>query len=86
MSGRRPFDGPVSDGNGADDDSYPQLRHEPAPLGKKVPDALGGPILRCLAKDPDARPTAAELHDALEPLMAALPRRPVLSRLKPKLR
>jgi hypothetical protein len=42
-------------------------------------------IFACLDDDPAARPAPAELVDAVEPLLAAMPRRPVLSRLRPRL-
>jgi hypothetical protein len=41
------------------------------------------PILACLARDPADRPTAGELADALEQVLAALPK-PRLSKLKPR--
>ena len=51
---------------------------------RKVPVALAKPIMACLARDPAARPTADELAEMLEPMVAALPRRPVLNRLRPR--
>jgi serine/threonine protein kinase len=65
---------------------WPQL-DEPAPLvPKDVAPALGQLIMWCLQKDAAKRPTAAQLAEGLEPLLAALPRKPILGKLKPRLR
>lgn len=66
-------------------DRFPQLVEDPGPLAREVPPAVVEPVLRCLRKDPLERPTAAELALALEPLVASLPRRPVLARRRPRL-
>lgn len=69
-----------------DNDPHPQLTGEPAPLDEKVvPPRIAALISRCLQVDPAGRPSARELADALEPLVAALPRRPVLNRLRPRI-
>jgi serine/threonine protein kinase len=47
---------------------YPQLAGAPAPLPDRVPIPLAEAIGRCLSDRPEDRPTAAELHDQLEPL------------------
>jgi serine/threonine protein kinase len=62
---------------------WPQLRGEPA-AGERLPDALAEPILACLRHDPVERPTPAEVHARLEPILGDLPR-VKLSRLKPRL-
>jgi eukaryotic-like serine/threonine-protein kinase len=49
-------------------------RH-PEPLPRRTPPALAGLLETALAPDPGSRPAAAELAAALEPLVAALPRR-----------
>lgn len=69
LTARSPF--PAGTG-----ERFPQLSHEPAPFGdrRKVPPAVGEAVLSCLAEDPSARPTAAQLAEALEPLVDALPR------------
>jgi serine/threonine protein kinase len=54
----------------------------PRPLPKDVPDALAAVIASCLAPRPADRPTAGELRERLEPIVAALPR-PRLGRFRP---
>ncbi|HEX8745394.1 MAG TPA: serine/threonine-protein kinase [Thermoleophilaceae bacterium] len=54
---------------------FPQLREPPLPLAKDTPGELAELLLAGLRKDPDERPTAAELALGLEPLVASLPRR-----------
>jgi serine/threonine protein kinase len=60
---------------------YPQLTHAPR-MGDGVPPKLEPLLLSCLEKRPADRPTAAELGDALEPFVAALPA-PKLGRFRP---
>lgn len=70
-----------------EDDPHPQTHMEPEPLDEKVvPPAIAALVSRCLQHDPAARPTARELAEALEPLVVLLPRRPVLNRLRPRLK
>ncbi|MGD9571209.1 MAG: serine/threonine-protein kinase [Thermoleophilia bacterium] len=63
---------------------FPQLTTRPAPFPdrRRVPPAVGEAVLSCLADDPAARPTAAELAETLEPLVEALPR-PKLGMFRP---
>jgi eukaryotic-like serine/threonine-protein kinase len=69
------------------DKRFPQLWDEPIPFPKKrVPIPLQETILACLQKDPSARPTAAEVAASLEDLVAGLPRKPVLGRLRPRMK
>jgi len=68
-----------------DADGYPQTVDGPGMLPPDTPMPLVEVIFACLDRDPLARPAPAELVDAVEPLLAALPRRPVLSRLRPRL-
>ena len=79
LAGYPPF--PAEDGV-----RFPQLEDEPASFPKDVPPVLSEPILACLRPDPDDRPTAAEVAGMLEPLVAALPRRILLGRLRPRIR
>jgi serine/threonine protein kinase len=64
------------------DERFPQLTRRPAPLPHEVPPALSELLFAALEPRPADRPTAAELGDALEPLVAALPR-PRLGRFRP---
>ena len=57
------------------EDRFPQLTEEPRPWPEDVPRALAESVSACLRKDPDERPTAAELALSLEPQVAALPRK-----------
>jgi eukaryotic-like serine/threonine-protein kinase len=66
-----------------DGERWPQLAGEPRwPEG--LSDQIAAVIMLCLERDPGRRPTAADLHAALEPVLGQLPR-PRLSRLKPRL-
>jgi eukaryotic-like serine/threonine-protein kinase len=73
LTGSRPF---PRDG----EQRFPQLERDPPPLPRSVPAPLAELLGAALARDPAARPTAAELAAGLEPLVAALPRRLVLGR------
>lgn len=78
-TGRLPFT------KSSDEDKWPAT-HEPVmPPAREVPDAILEPVTSCLDKDPAGRPSATEFHDTLEPLLTYLPK-PVLGKLKPKLR
>jgi serine/threonine protein kinase len=70
----------------SDNERHPQARLTPQPLDARVPEPIAEFIAGCLHRDPRARPTARALNDLLEPLVAALPRRVVLSRLRPRWR
>jgi serine/threonine-protein kinase len=65
---------------------YPQVEVNHKPFHSEVPWPLVKLIEGCMQKDASARPTARDVAEELEPLVAALPRKPVLSRLRPKLR
>jgi serine/threonine protein kinase len=54
---------------------FPQLYRPPVPLPRSVPPPLAELIVRTLAKDPGERPVAEDVATALEPLVAAVPRR-----------
>jgi len=64
------------------DERFPQLSRRPAPLPREVPQEFAELVLSTLEPRPADRPTAAELGDALEPIVAGLPR-PRLGRLRP---
>jgi eukaryotic-like serine/threonine-protein kinase len=59
---------------------FPQLVERPVDLPSSAPRALDDLLDAALAFEPAARPTAAEFAVALEPLVAALPRKMVLGR------
>ncbi|HYH44126.1 MAG TPA: serine/threonine-protein kinase, partial [Thermoanaerobaculia bacterium] len=61
---------------------FPQLTHRPAPMPSRVPSELAGAVDAALAYEPEDRPTAREMAEAVEPLLRR-PRRLVLNRLKP---
>ena len=64
----------------------PQLHLDPRPLDADTPPALAELVLSTLEKRPENRPTQAEIAARLEPFVEAMPRKVVLSRLKPRLR
>ena len=69
-----------------EENRFPQLYLDPVPFDKEVPPELGDLVMSCMHKRPEERPTQREVADELEPLAAALPRKIVLSRLRPRLR
>jgi serine/threonine protein kinase len=73
LAGDRPF---PRDG----EQRFPQLERDAAPLPRRVPRELSRLLSAALARDPAARPSAAEFAGALEPLVAGLPQRLVLGR------
>lgn len=86
VAGHVPFPRPDYDKDRDERDleiRFPQLHSDPAPFGKDVPRAVAEPILACLEKDPVARPSIDDLANALEPLVAQLPTKPVLRRMRP---
>ncbi|MDP9405461.1 MAG: serine/threonine protein kinase [Actinomycetota bacterium] len=89
VAGGVPFPRPdyVRDRDDADlDVRFPQLHRQPQPLPREVPVPLAQVVLDCLAKDPEQRPTFGEIVERLEPVVSGLPTRPVLRRLRPRLR
>ena len=65
---------------------FPQLHAEPLPLPRDVPPEIAGAVLACLRRDPAARPTVAAVVELLEPAVGGLRTKPVLRRLRPRLR
>lgn len=86
IKGQRPFS--RADDYNRDDVSqrYPQLHADPDPLPKQVPPPIAEVLFACLQREPALRPTAIEVALALEPFVAALPRKPVLGLLRPRFR
>ena len=85
VTGRRPFPRPKEFDRSDPQQRFPQLSHPPAPFEGEVSPELEAAILRRLDPDPAVRGTAAELALELEPLVAALPTRPVLGRRRPRI-
>jgi serine/threonine protein kinase len=80
-SGARPWPRERGDRDSGDPElRFPQLVRDPEPLPREVPPAFEDVLRACLARDPAARPAAAELAAALEPLVAQLPRKMSLSK------
>jgi eukaryotic-like serine/threonine-protein kinase len=80
-SGRRPF--PRESGAATSDDPvirFPQLSVDPDPLPRELPGDLRALIGEMLSMDPANRPLAADVARRLEPLVAALPSRVVVTR------
>ncbi|MGH3484605.1 MAG: serine/threonine-protein kinase [Nocardioidaceae bacterium] len=84
LAGFRPFERGSDADDATDAERWPQLVDEPRLLPEWIPDDLAKPVLACLDPDPAARPTPAALAEAIEPLMAALPK-PRLGGWKPTL-
>ena len=73
-------------GRGSDEDRFPQLHRDRLPFPDEVPHQLAEIVESCMVAEPSARPTARDVSEALEPLLAALPTRPIIGRLKPRMR
>ena len=84
ITGSLPF--PKIDDDGDGERQFPQLYLEPRPFDMDVPNALADIVMAAMERRPENRPTPAEIARALEPLVEAMPRRVVLSRLRPRLR
>ena len=82
-AGYRPWPDPGKDDAGG---RWPQLHVEAYDLPDDVPGVMAKAIWACLEPRPDDRPRADDLAALLEPLLAALPRKPVLNRLRPRWR
>ena len=81
VAGTRPFPREKGDRDSEDPEvRFPQLVHGPVDLPPRTPPALAELLAAMLDHDPVARPTAAECAIALEPLVAALPRKLVLGK------
>lgn len=78
--GNVPFPRPAEEDRHTLADRFPQLEDEPVPLPPSVPPALQEVINRSLQRSPADRPTASELAMALQPLVAELPHRYVMTK------
>jgi serine/threonine-protein kinase len=83
LAGRPAFPRGSSDDGAPSEARFPQLATAPAPLPRWVPGQLAEAIEAAVAYEPADRPSAAELGDAVEPLLRR-PRRLLLNRLKPR--
>ncbi len=84
ITGYLPF--PRMDSASTHDERFPQLHLDPLPLNAEVPPLLAQLVMDCLEKRPEDRPRQSDIAGILEPLVAALPRRIVLSRFRPRVR
>jgi eukaryotic-like serine/threonine-protein kinase len=57
------------------EERFPQLTRRPARLPRRTPRPIAELLTAMLAPDPAGRPTAAEVAQGLEPVVAELPRR-----------
>jgi serine/threonine protein kinase len=89
ISGHVPFLRPDYERDRDDDNlhvRFPQLHQEPPPLPRGVPAPVVEVVRDCLAKDPHDRPSTGEIVERLEPAVVGLSTKPVLRRLRPRLR
>jgi serine/threonine protein kinase len=66
-------------------ETWPQLTLPPRDLPRQVPPALAEVVLACIARRPEDRPTAEQVAETVEPLIANLPK-PVLGGFRPQRR
>ena len=84
ITGVLPF--PKMDDETEGAERFPQLHLDPLPLTPDTPPVLAELIMSCLEKRPEERPVQTDIAERLEPFVAALPRRIVLSRFRPRMR
>jgi serine/threonine protein kinase len=84
MTGRLPF--PAGREDNAPEERFPQLAHDPTPFPKEIPPVLADPVMSCMEKRPEDRPSAAEVAGALQPLVAGLPTPSIVPRIRPRAR
>lgn len=63
---------------------FRQLVLDPAPFHKEIPNVIVAPVMSCLEKRAEDRPTAADLAASFQSLVEALPRPSVLPKLRPR--
>jgi eukaryotic-like serine/threonine-protein kinase len=81
LTGTRPFPRAADARESGDPEQrFPQLVRGPPPLPRRTPAPVAELVTAMLAPEPRDRPTAAEVAGALEPVVAELPRRLLLSR------
>jgi serine/threonine protein kinase len=74
LTGRRPFERGSDSDAATDAERWPQLVTAPAAMPPRVPADVAATVLACLSIDPRLRPAPAELVQAFEVPMAALPK------------
>jgi serine/threonine protein kinase len=79
-SAKVPFPRPAREDRHTLADRFPQLEDEPWPLPSMVPEVLKDLIMSCLRRRPEDRPLAAEVATSLQPLVAELPHRFVMTK------
>jgi serine/threonine protein kinase len=81
LTGSGPFPR-ARDARDSDDPAvrFPQLHDDPQPLPARLPPGVAAVLEQMLAKDPSERPTAAQVVEQLEPVVAKLPRRLTLAK------
>jgi serine/threonine protein kinase len=62
---------------------FPQLHKESEPFPKQTPGPVVEVIVRCLDPEPERRPSISEITELIEPMVAQLPTRPVLRKMRP---
>ncbi|MCL4286242.1 MAG: serine/threonine protein kinase, partial [Thermoleophilia bacterium] len=83
-TGERPFErGSAEAGHDRPEERWPQLSLPALPLAAELPAPVAAAIESCLAYEPAARPAPAEVGEAFEAMLEALPK-PRLSRIKPR--
>ena len=75
-----PFPRPAREDRHTLADRFPQLEDDPWPLPSEVPANLRELIVAMLRRDPTERPAASEVAGALQPLVAQLPHRYVMTK------
>lgn len=83
LAGKPAFPRGSREGGALLEERFPQLVNRIAPLPRHVADELRNVVEAALAFEPADRPSAAEVADAVEPLLRR-PRRLVLNLLKPR--
>lgn len=84
VTGKIPFPRPESFDETNLESRFPQISKPPQELPRTVPAPIRDLILECMRADASQRPAAGEVAASLEPLIDALPKRPLLGRLRPK--
>lgn len=84
-TGSKPWTRPDGYDASQPEQRFPQLSEPPAEFPKKqIPPRFAEVVRSCIAPDPSDRPTVAEVAGALEGMVAALPRKPLLGRMRPR--